>query len=500
MEQDIVLAMNSISKSFPGVQALDNVTFQVTKGEIHALVGENGAGKSTLMNILDGAILKDKGEIIFHEKRVEIDSPRKAQSIGISMIHQELALIPYLNIGQNIYLGREPLKGLGLFVDWKKLYILAKNELSKLDMNIDPRTLVVDISIAHQQMIEVAKALSLNASIIIMDEPTSSLTEKETEILFKVMRSLKNQGITIIYISHRLDEVFDIADRITVLRDGQHVGTSFIQQIKPYEVIHKMVGRELGDMYPKKAITSNELVLKINNLCSGKKLHNISFELHKGEILGIAGLIGAGRTELARSIFGIDPINQGDIIVEGKKVFINSPKKAISLGLGFVPEDRKKQGLFLDMAVRGNITIGKLKALSILGFLRFRQLAFLAENFVKQLNIRTPSLGQRVQNLSGGNQQKVIIARWLTLNPKIFILDDPTRGIDVGTKAEIYALIDQLAEKGVGIIMISSELNEILGISDRILVMREGHIVGDFSRQEANQNAIMHCAASGGSG
>jgi len=459
---DFVLRMERISKQFPGVQALDDVTFRVARGEIHALVGENGAGKSTLMKILTGAIPCDSGQIILRGQEVEIDSPGRAQQLGISMIHQELALIPYLNIGQNIYLGREPRGRLPGLIAWSQLYSQAQGQLARLNMDLDPLTLVVDLPIAQQQMVEVAKALSFNADIIVMDEPTSALTERETDTLFEVMRTLKAQGVTIIFISHRLEEVFEIADRVTVLRDGRLIGVAPITEVSTDDVVRMMVGRELGEMYPKQTVARQDVVLRVQGLTRGNELRDVSLELRRGQA-----------------------------------VRINSPRTAIRLGMGFVPEDRKEQGLFLGMAVRENITIGVLDRKSILGFLRFRELDRLAEGYVQQLDIRTPSLRQRVRNLSGGNQQKVVIARWLTLHPKILILDEPTRGIDVGAKAEIHALMNRLAGEGVGIIMISSELPEILGISDRILVMRQGQIVGEFTRQEATQDAIMLCAAGG---
>jgi ribose transport system ATP-binding protein len=497
-QNNFILSMENIIKIFPGVTALDDVTFRAEFGEIHALVGENGAGKSTLMKVLAGINSPDSGSINLDSEIVEIGSPGKAQSLGISMIHQELALIPYLTVGQNIYLGREPHRKIKTFIDWKKLYKQAKVQLSRLDMDIDPKTLVVNIPIAQQQMVEVAKALSINAKIIVMDEPTSALTDKETKILFRVMRHLKDQGITILYISHRLEEIFEIADRVTVLRDGFHISTSIISDISSDDIVKMMVGRELGDLYPKKNVPQNECVLEVKGLSSGKLLNNISFHLNKGEVLGISGLIGAGRTELARALFGIDTFDHGEIFINGDSVRIRSPREAISMGLGFLTEDRKEQGLFLGMSVRENITISVLKEFSSFGFPFFSKLKTLTEKFIKQMNIRTPNIHQKVKNLSGGNQQKVLIARWLNLNPRVLILDEPTRGIDVGAKAEIYTLIDRLAGDGVGIIMISSELPEIIGISDRVIVIREGSITGEFSREELSQDKIMQCAATGG--
>jgi len=489
--------MEHVSKSFPGVQALHDVTFEVNKGEIHALVGENGAGKSTLMKILTGSVPRDSGTIYLHGRATEIDSPGRAQALGISMIHQELALIPYLNVGQNIYLGREPKGALPGLIDWSTLYAQAREQLAKLNIAIDPKTMVADLSIAQRQMVEIVKALSLNADIIVMDEPTSALSERETERLFSLMRSLKEQGVTIIFISHRIEEVFAIADRVTVLRDGELVGVVPISEVGIGHVVRMMVGRELGEMYPKEEVPRQEVVLRVKGLSRDNELRGIELELYKGEILGLAGLVGAGRTLLARAIFGIDPIDKGEIWIDAQKVDIDSPQKAIALGMGFVPEERTAQGLFLGMAVRQNITISALDKLCRLGFVNFKEAKRLAQGYVQRLDIRTPNLQQRVRNLSGGNQQKVIIAKWLSLNPKVLILDEPTRGIDVGAKAEIHALMSQLAKQGVGILMISSELPEIMGISDRILVMHEGQLVGEFQRGEASQDEIMLYAAGG---
>ncbi len=492
-----ILLMEHISKSFPGVRALGDVSFQVEKGEIHALLGENGAGKSTLMKILTGAIPRDSGTIYLRGQATEIDSPGRAQALGISMIHQELALIPYLNVGQNIYLGREPRGALPGLIAWSTLYDEAREQLARLNIDIDPSTLVASLSIAQRQMVEIAKALSLNADIIVMDEPTSALSERETETLFSLMRSLKEQGVTIIFISHRIEEVFAIADRVTVLRDGQLVGVAPISEVDMGQVVRMMVGRELGEMYPKEEVARQEVVLRVKGLSRGHDLWDIDLELYSGEILGLAGLVGAGRTLLARALFGIDPVDKGEIWIDSRPVRLDSPQKAIALGMGFVPEERTAQGLFLGMAVRQNITISALGKISRLGFVNFRQAVGLAQEYVQRLNIRTPSLRQRVRNLSGGNQQKVVLAKWLSLNPKVLILDEPTRGIDVGAKAEIHALMSQLAKQGMGIIMISSELPEILGISDRIMVMHEGRIVAEFQRDEASQDEIMLYAAGG---
>ncbi len=497
MSEQPLLRMEHISKAFPGVQALDDVTLEVTAGEIHALVGENGAGKTTLMKILTGALLPDQGTILLRGRPVRITTPADAQALGISIIHQELALISALNVGQNIFLGREPHGRLPGTVDWPRLYRDAAHQLAQLGLHLDPTTPLTALSIAEQQMVEIAKALSLQADLLVMDEPTSALSEREAETLFEVMRALRGQGVSIIFITHRLEEVFEVADRVTVLRDGRKVATRPISELTPDEVVRMMVGRQLGEMYPKAEAPIGEVVLRVEGLCRDPVLRDIHFELRRGEILGVAGLVGAGRTELARALFGVDPIDRGRIWIDGRPVTIDSPRAAIELGMGFVPEDRKAQGLFLDMALRVNITISQLDRLARFGFLDFGRMNQVARAYVERLDIRTSGLMQRVRNLSGGNQQKVIIARWLTLAPKILILDEPTRGIDVGAKAEIHALMAQLAREGVGILMISSELPEIMGVSDRILVMHEGRITAEFSRAEATQDAIMRAATGG---
>ena len=493
------LRMENISKAFPGVQALGDVTFEVAKGEIHALVGENGAGKSTLMKILTGAQPRDDGRITLRGEAVEIATPADAQALGISMIHQELSLIPYLTVGQNIYLGREPRARIPGFIDWPTLYAQSQQLLDRLNVDVDVRAEVQGLRIAQQQMVEVTKALSLNADLIAMDEPTSALTKRETEVLFGVMRSLKAQGVSLIFISHRLGEVLEIADRVTVLRDGQLIGTVPIAELDEDRVVQMMVGRELGEMYPKAKTERQELVLEAIGLRDGRELHGVDLKLHRSEILGIAGLVGAGRTALAETLFGIRPAVAGEVWVEERQVKLNSPREAIQLGMGFVPEDRKLQGLFMNMAVRENIVLSAMDKVARWGFVNFTKADQLAGEVVKRLDIRTPSLRQRVRNLSGGNQQKVIIARWLTLKPRVLILDEPTRGIDVGAKAEIHALMSQLAQQGVGVLMISSELPEVMGVSDRILVMHEGRVTGEFTRGQATQDDIMR-AATGGKG
>lgn len=490
---DVLLSMEQISKSFPGVHALDKVSLDVRPAEVHALVGENGAGKSTLMKILTGAIPKDEGTIRLDGRQVSIQAPSDALELGINMIHQELNLIPELNVGQNILLGRQPTLPGGR-INWPELYRRASNRLELVGIDLDPHAIVADLSIAQQQMVEIGKALSRQARLIVMDEPTSTLTDRETERLFELIRSLRQQGVSLIYISHRLEEIYEIADRVTVLRDGQCIGTYPIDQVSQAELVHLMVGRDIDDMFMKEVAPRQNVVLELKNLSSAGFLKQINLELYRGEILGLAGLVGSGRTTLARTLFGAEKIEAGEIWVEGQRVSISSPQAAIHLGIGLVPEDRKDQALLLNMAVSENIAVSGLGKFSRLGLINFSQIRSMAQEYVNTLDIRTPSLKQRVRNLSGGNQQKTVIARWLTLHPRILILDEPTRGIDVGAKAEIHALMSQLARQGVGILMISSELPEILGVSDRILVMHEGQISAEIARGDATQDAIMLAA------
>jgi ABC-type sugar transport system ATPase subunit len=496
---EIFLSMEHINKAFPGVKALDDVTLEVRAGEVHALVGENGAGKSTLMRILDGVLPKDAGTIRLAGHEVSIQNPGDALALGISMIHQELALIPYLDVGQNIYLGREPAHGLGR-IDWKTLYARARSQLKIVGIDIDPHAVVGDLSIAQQQMVEIGKALSRQARLIVMDEPTSSLTEHETERLFDLIRSLKAQGVTVIYISHRLDEIFAVADRVTVLRDGKRIGTYPVKEVTHADLVQKMVGRELGELFQKEPVPRQAVVLEVQHLFSANFLRDISFQLYRGEVLGLAGLVGSGRTTLARTLFGVEKLEQGEIRIDGQPVAIDSPQAAIRHGIGLVPEDRKAQALFLNMAVSENVVMSALPQLSYAGVIDFTRVRKVAQEYVTKLAIRTPSLFQRTRNLSGGNQQKLAISRWLTLNPQILILDEPTRGIDVGAKAEIHALMNQLARQGIGILMISSELPEILGASDRVLVMREGELVAEIAGERVTQEAIMMAATGAGNG
>ena len=496
MSEPYLLVMQNIKKSFPGVQAVDDVTLEILPGEIHAMVGENGAGKSTLMRILSGATTPDSGSIFWRGDEVHIHSPAIAQSVGISMIHQELAVIPFLDAGKNIFLGREPRGLLPGQINWSKLYQSAEAQLVRLGLDFDPRTPVNTLTIAQQQMVEVTKALSIDAALIVMDEPTSSLTEHESEALFEQMIRLKKQGVSIIFISHRLEEVFRVSDRVTVLRDGKHIGTHPIKNLSKNDVVNMMVGRELSYATPSQSKTIlDETILEAVDLFADDNVHSVSLQLKKGEILGLFGLVGAGRTALAEIIFGARPVKSGEIIFKGQQVKFKNPAEAIELGIGFVPEDRKGQGLFLNMAIRQNIAMAALKDLTSYGFLDKKGINHITRSLVESLDIKTPSFTERVRNLSGGNQQKVVISRWLALEPDLLILDEPTRGIDVGAKAEIHALLHKMTQDGVSILVISSELPEILSISDRILVMRDGMIVAEFDPSTATQDEIMHAAA-----
>ena len=489
-----LLEMKQICKRFPGVQALRNVSIAVCGGEIHALIGENGAGKSTLMNNLSGVYPEDSGEIYLNGHRVKISNLQEAQKLGISIIFQEFNLIPHISIGENIFFGRFP-QGFCGRVNWDKLFNDAKQILTSLEIGLDPRSLIKDLSVADQQMVEIAKVLSLQSQVLIMDEPTSALTQKEIDILFALMKKLKNQGVAIIFISHRLEEVKEIADRITILRDGEKVCTAEAKNLTREEIANLMVGREMETMFPKQEAKIGQTILEIKNFCRKGKLNNISFCLRRGEILGIYGLVGAGRTELARAIFGEDSVDTGDILIEEEPVTFYSPYDAVHAGIGMVPEDRSRQGLLLTQSVEFNISLPSLINYASFGKMNKKLVLERASKQVKALNIKTPSLDQKVMYLSGGNQQKVVLAKWLELEPRILILDEPTRGIDVGAKAEIYSLISNLAQKGFGVIMISSELPEILGMSDRILVMNKGRITAQFNREEAEPQKIIMAAA-----
>ncbi|QCX34865.1 sugar ABC transporter ATP-binding protein [Caloramator sp. E03] len=497
MMKDTILKMSNIHKRFPGVYALNGVDFELRYGEVHALLGENGAGKSTLIKILAGIYQVDDGDIYIKGKKCNIDSVRTSQSLGISVIHQELCLVPYMTVAENIFLGREKAIGRTGFLKAKEINKDAQMILDSLGLDIKAETIVKDLSIAQQQMVEIAKALSTDSEIIVMDEPTSSLTEKETEMLFNTILDLKSRNISVIYISHRLEELFKISDRVTVIRDGKYIGTRDTALTNREELISMMVGRELKDLYKRTIRPLGENILEVRNIKRGNILNDISFNLRKGEILGISGLVGAGRTELARAIFGIDRIDSGKIMIEGKEIDIKSPLDAMNNGIVLVPEDRKQQGLVLIRGVGYNITLTVLNQFLKLIKVDKEKEESIALEYINKLNIKTPTIEQIVGNLSGGNQQKIVIAKWLATKPKVLILDEPTRGVDVGAKAEIYSIMDMLASQGVSIIMISSDLPEIINMSDRVIVMYRGKITGIIDRNDLKQEKIMHFATGG---
>ena len=489
-----ILEMRKISKAFYGVQALNNVDFDVLRGETHALLGENGAGKSTLMKILSGAYQRDAGEIFFDGDKIEIPTPLAAQRIGISIIYQEFNLIPGLSVAENIFLGREPVKGNGL-INWRVLNKDAQELLERLHADISPTTLVDQLSVAEQQFVEIAKALSFGSKLIIMDEPTATLTPTEIERLFEVMRELKSRGVSIIYISHHLDEIFEVADRVTVLRDGEHVATDEVKNVDKDLIIRWMVGRDLVNTYPARTTSPGEVILEVRNLSRRGVLHDISFELRRGEILGIAGLVGSGRTELVRALYGADPVDEAQVTLRGETVNVLSPKESIKNGLGLLPEDRKQEGLILEQSIKSNVTLSNLKRVLRGLLINHGDEKKMVDSYIQSLAIRTPSNQSLAKNLSGGNQQKVVLAKWLFTDSDILIFDEPTRGIDVGAKYEIYQLMNQLTENGKSIIMVSSELPEIIGVSDRVLVLHKGRITGEHLREDLNQELIMRNAA-----
>jgi len=502
MNKEPLLKMEKISKAFPGVQALDEVDFEAYKGAVTALVGENGAGKSTLMKILAGAYKMDKGRIFLRGEEVKIESPQQARDLGIAIIYQEFNLTPNQTVANNLFLGREPKIGGVLrplnIVDSKNMYRESQGLLEMVGAKVSPRDLVKDLPVAQQQMVEIAKALAVEAEIIVMDEPTSALGEDEVAVLFDIIRNLKNQGISVIFITHRLEEVFEVADRVVVLRDGKRVGSMDIEEASPDRVIKSMVGRTLDTIFPKEETKIGGTVLEVKNFSRGEVVKNVSFTLRRGEILGFAGLIGAGRTEMAMAIFGFEKKDAGEIWVEGQLVDIDSPRAAVRAGLGLVPEERQLKGLILKLAVKENIVLPSLENFASMTVVDRGRVKSAVTDYVARLDIRTPSLDQKVMFLSGGNQQKVVLAKWLLLQPKVLILDEPTRGIDVGAKAEVHALMSQLAQQGIGIIMISSEMPEIMGMSDRIVVMAEGRVAAVLDREEATPEKIMAYASGEG--
>jgi len=492
---DLLVSMAGIDKSFPGVRALEQCRFELRAGEVHALVGENGAGKSTLMKVLAGVYASDAGRILFQGAEVEITSPRAAQKLGISMIHQELNLMPHLTVAQNIFIGREPRAALGCFLDERALNDNAQALLARLGLALEARTRVSDLTVAKQQMVEIAKALSYDSKVLIMDEPTAALTGAEIADLFRIIRELRDKGVGVVHISHRLEELPLVADRITVLRDGRHVETLNSPDSTREQLIRLMVGRTIYEGAPEgPALSAGDVILEVRKLRRGRILRDVSFRARRGEIIGFAGLVGAGRTEVARAIFGADPVDSGEIRVRGKKVRIRSPHDAVQHGIAYLSEDRKRFGLNLGMDVETNIVLATFRRfLRRLGWVDSEKTRATAQHYVQMLRIRTPSLRERVKNLSGGNQQKVVIAKWLAADAEILIFDEPTRGIDVGAKSEIYGLLSDLSRQGKAIIMISSELPEILRMSHRIIVMCEGRITGELA-SGATQEQIMRYA------
>ena len=494
-----ILEAKNIEKTFPEVKALKGVSLEIKKGEVHALLGENGAGKSTFVKIIAGAQTADAGgEIIYKGKKVNITNPIQAMKMGISVIYQEFNLIPYLSIAENIFLGREPTHPWG-GINWKELNQRAKKLIEPLGLYVDPSTRVEDLGVAHKQMVEIAKALSHETELLFMDEPTASLTEGEIEKLFTIIRDLKSKGVSIVYISHHLEEIFEITDTITVFRDGEYIGTKATKEIDMDELIQMMVGRKLVDLFPKRDVEiTDDILLEVDNISRGEEVQNVGFKLHKGEILGFAGLMGAGRTEVMRILFGADKKDSANIKIKGKEVKINSPVDALREGFALVPEDRKDQGLVLELPVDFNTTLGNINGVCKHNFfIDHKREHEVVAGYIKDMNIKTPSHYQVVKFLSGGNQQKVVVAKWLFIPSHIIVFDDPTRGIDIGAKYEIYKLMNRLVAEGIGVILVSSDLPEAMGMSDRIAVMREGRITKILDKEEFSQETIMKYATGG---
>lgn len=498
-QSTVVLEMKGISKQFPGVKALDCVQLTLHRGEVHALMGENGAGKSTLMKILSGIYQPDAGTMSYKGKAIVWPNPLEARANGISVIHQELNLSPNLTIGENIFMGTKlPRNRFGM-VNWNVIHEKASKILASIGSDLNSRTYVSTLSVAQQQMVEIARALSFQAEVLIMDEPTATLTDKEIAKLFAIIRDLKKKGVSIVYISHRMDEIFQISDRCTVFRDGNWVASMPIDQTNPEHLVQMMVGRELKDLFSrpkeKQAKQHGKVpILEVKGLSDRKLVKNVNLKVFSGEVVGIAGLVGAGRTELVRAIFGTSEIIKGEILIDGKTTAIRSPIDAIEQGIALVPESRKEQGLFLEMSVKENILMAVLQKYQKSGILHWGEIDCGAEEYINKLGIKVSSPNQKVVNLSGGNQQKVVLARWLSIGPKVLLLDEPTRGVDVGAKTEIHKIIHELAQTGLGVVVISSELPEILAVSDRIMVMHEGKIKAELAQEEATQEKIMYYA------
>jgi inositol transport system ATP-binding protein len=493
--QDFLMTAQGVHKAFPGVVALEEAQFRLRGGSVHALMGENGAGKSTLMKILAGIYQPDKGEITLRGDRIHLRTPLDALEKGVAMIHQELNLMPSMTVSENIWIRREPRNRLGL-VDHSKMNRQTRDLFARLKLDLPPEVEVRHLSIANRQMVEIAKAVSYESDVLIMDEPTSALTETEADHLFEIIRSLRSQGKGIVYISHKMDEIFEISDELSVFRDGRYIGTHSSQDVTRNEIIQMMVGREISQLFPKEEVPIGDVVLSVENLALRGVFSDVSFELRRGEILGLAGLVGSGRSNVAETLFGVTPASGGEIRINGELVAMTSPQQAIRNGMAFLTEDRKETGCMLALNVQENMQIAVLQNKYVAGgFVRGRAVAAACEAMSRKLRVKTAGLHARIENLSGGNQQKVLVARWLLTDPKILILDEPTRGIDVGAKAEIHALISNLAKSGAAVILISSELPEVLGMSDRIMVMHEGRVTGFLDRKDADQVKVMELAS-----
>lgn len=491
--KDVILQVNKISKEFPGVKALDSVDLTLRKGEIHALVGENGAGKSTLIKILAGIYLKDSGEILFENRHVDFHRVSDSLKLGIKVVFQELTLIPGLSVAENVFLESFPLKK-SRMIDWNRLNSKTIEILKSIGLEIDPKLKVSELSVPYQQMVEISRAFSHEKKVVVMDEPTSALTPNEVKFLFNAIRKLKNLGVATLYVTHKLDEIFELCDRVTVLRDGNLISSRMISETNIDEIIKDMVGRTITTLFPKTHSGKGRNILSIKGLSTEKKLKDVTFNVHAGEIVGVFGLLGAGRTELAKAIFGLDPVTSGEIFIEDQRLKHGSTIHSSRAGLGFLTEDRKAEGLILQMSVTQNLTLPSIKEFSSFGFIRGKDEIAHSQKFVNKLSIKTPSLRQKVEYLSGGNQQKILLARWLMKKLKVIIVDEPTRGIDVGAKAEIHKLIDELAKEGLAVLVMISEMPELLGVSDRIIVMSNGRITGEFDKDEATQENILAAA------
>ncbi|HET7626794.1 MAG TPA: sugar ABC transporter ATP-binding protein [Bacillales bacterium] len=501
MSKRKLLEMDHIKKSFPGVKALDDVTFEMEKGEVHALMGENGAGKSTLIKILTGVYGKDEGTVVFDGEEVNFQSALDAQLNGISTIYQEISLSPFLSVTENIFMGREPKKRWGS-IDWKRAHQESEAILKDMGIEVDVRTPVSELSAAVQQMVSIARAISMKAKLVVMDEPTSSLNDQEVQILFKVIRKLKSEGVSILYISHRLDEIYSVCDRISVLRDGHYIGTWLVQELNQIQLISHMIGRteeEVEKLSKQKAANisdDEEVIVELKGISQGNKVKSVDLHIRKGEVLGLAGLLGSGRTETAQVIFGVHGADKGQVLFMGEEKHLKAPYDAVKLGIGYCSEERKSEGIIPNMSVKENLTISMLPKISKWGILSRKTQNEIVERYIRNMGIKTPNANQKIKNLSGGNQQKVLLARWLATNPKLLILDEPTRGIDVGAKAEIHSLIADMAKEGLSILMISSEFEELVHHTDRIAVIRDGEKVGELTGEDRNEKQIMQMIAS----